>query len=152
MGMHHQRIYLDTSILSAINDPREPDKARDTKAFLKKLRQEAVYISTLVQAELDKIPNLERLREITDMAKNMKMLEITEEGEKCAEFYIKHGLIPKTEVADATHLACATINDIRILASWNYKHIVKFKTKHLIAGLNVMQGYSNIEIVSPWEF
>ncbi len=151
--MIDQRIYLDTSILSAINDSREPEKARDTRAFLKQLKEENIYISTLVRSELNKITDPKRLIEINDMARSMQLLEITEEAEKCAGFYIKHGLIPRTELADATHLACATINEIQLLASWNYKHIVKwFKTKHLITGLNILQGYNNIDIVSPWEF
>ena len=152
MTMHSQRIYLDTSILSAINDLREPEKAKDTKDFLKKLPIDDVYISTLVQTELNQIADLNRLKEINTISKQMHLLEITDEILKCSDYYLKHGLIPKAEVADATHLACATINNISILVSWNYKHIVKYKTKHLITGLNILQGYNNIEIVSPWEF
>lgn len=150
--MHNQRIYLDTSILSAINDLREPEKIHETKAFFNKTKKERLCISTLVLTEANEINNPKRRQEIYDITNGLEVLEITDDVVRCSDFYIKHGLIPKTHVEDALHLACATINNIKILASWNYKHIVKLKTRQLVNALNILQGYNNIEIISPMEF
>ncbi len=150
--MCNQRIYLDTSILSAINDPRESEKIHETKEFFKKTKKECLCISTLVLTEANEISNLKRREEIFDITNGLEVFEITDEVIKCSDFYIKHGLIPKTHVEAALHLACATVNNIKILASWNYKHIVKLKTRQLVNALNILQGYNNIEIISPIEF
>jgi len=43
------------------------------------------------------------------------------------------------------------VNNLDVLISWNFSHIVKLKTKMRVVGINRMLGYKEIEIVSPWE-
>ena len=38
-----------------------------------------------------------------------------------------------------------------VIVSWNFRHIVKLKTKKEIVGINSLMGYKEIEIYSPWE-
>ena len=52
-------------------------------------------------------------------------------------------------VEDAVHVAIAVIYKIGILASWNYRHLVKLKTKREVNAINLMNGYNTIEIVDP---
>jgi len=52
---------------------------------------------------------------------------------------------------DALHIAIASVNNLDVIVSWNYKHIVKLKTKREVTGINALLGYKEIEIYSPLE-
>ena len=78
-------------------------------------------------------------------------LEITEEIKMLANKYIEQGIIPLKYEDDALHIAIASVNGLDIIVSWNFKHIVKAKTKREVAGINLLLGYKEIDIYSPWE-
>lgn len=63
--------------------------------------------------------------------------------------YVSRGIIPVKHIEDAIHIAVATINSADILASWNFEHIVKLKTKREINAVNILLGYDPIEIAEP---
>lgn len=73
------------------------------------------------------------------------------EIENLASLYIKNKIIPQRYEEDAIHIAVAVINDLDVIVSWNFKHIVKVKTKLSVNGINRMEGYKEIEIYSPME-
>ena len=50
---------------------------------------------------------------------------------------------------DAYHLAVATIYNCDVVASWNFQHMVKYKTIIGVNGVNKMLGYKEIEILTP---
>ena len=148
-----KKIYLDTSVISAYNDAREPEKAKQTRELLKKASPEAeIYISTLVKEELSAIKNVERKKELNALVSKYKSLVITDRVRELAEYYINNGLIPENHIEDALHLAIATIHEMDILVSWNYTHLVKLKTRHLVNALNLVSGYQEIEIILPIEY
>ena len=68
-----------------------------------------------------------------------------------ASEYIKKGIIPLRYEDDAFHIAVASVNNIDAIISWNFKHIVKLKTKKEVLGVNALMGYKEIEIYSPLE-
>jgi hypothetical protein len=45
----------------------------------------------------------------------------------------------------------ASVNNVDAIISWNFKHIVKLKTKKEVLGINALMGYKEIEIYSPLE-
>ena len=49
------------------------------------------------------------------------------------------------------HIAVASFYDMDAIVSWNFKHIVKLKTKRETKGVNLLMGYKEIEIISPQE-
>lgn len=53
-----------------------------------------------------------------------EFIEITEDINKLAEEYIKEKVVKETSINDCRHIACATINKVDYLLSWNFKHIV----------------------------
>jgi len=64
--------------------------------------------------------------------------------------YCSHGFRKKYR-DDALHIAVAVVNDLDVVVSWNFKHIVKLKTRMEANGINKMLGYKEIEICSPEE-
>jgi len=49
---HNRRVYLDTSVISALFDERSVERQRMTLDFWKSLHQQKVFISTLTQNEI----------------------------------------------------------------------------------------------------
>jgi len=53
------------------------------------------------------------------------------------------------EINDTIHIACASFNKLDIIVSWNFKHIVNFKTINSIHKINKENKFNIIEILSP---
>jgi hypothetical protein len=49
------------------------------------------------------------------------------------------------------HIALATVNDLDMIISMNFQHIVKRKTIKMTGPINTLNGYRTIEIYSPME-
>ena len=45
----------------------------------------------------------------------------------------------------------ASVNEMDVLLSWNFQHIVKLKTKREAVGVNMLMGYGSLEIYTPRE-
>ncbi len=149
--MKRLKLYLDTSVFSAYFDERNIFRMRLTKEFWKELKNYDRYISTVVYDELGAITDKELLQNVTKLTSDFKLLKIDAETQQLADLYLTEGVIPKKELNDALHLASATINEIDILISWNFKHLVKRKTRIMVNLINTRYNYRTIEIISPPE-
>jgi len=65
--------------------------------------------------------------------------------------YIANGIIPEKYLADALHIAIASVNELDMIISMNFQHIVKRKTKIATANINALNGYREVEILTPME-
>ena len=61
------------------------------------------------------------------------------------------GMIPEKYKTDGLHITIATVNNLDMLISMNFQHIVKRKTVKMTGHINVMNGYRAIEIYAPME-
>jgi predicted nucleic acid-binding protein len=147
------KIYLDTSVISALFDERTPERKSATELAWIKLKDKSisdVYISELV---------LEELQRATEPLKNsllfavsdFNVLPITEEAKRLANIYVKQEIFPEKYFDDALHVAIAALNEIGILLSWNFTHLVKLKTRRMVSLVNAMESIFPVEIVSPPE-
>jgi len=82
---------------------------------------------------------------------DITILETTPEVESLAGQLIEEGIIPQKYDEDAFHIAIAVYYGMDYLASWNYKHIVKVKTKRMVSSIAIREGYRNLEIITPME-
>jgi hypothetical protein len=80
-----------------------------------------------------------------------EIISETEETIELAYKYIKAGILSKNFEDDARHIAVATVNNVDMLVSWNFKHIVHFDKIRQFNGVNMSEGYKQIEIYSPRE-
>lgn len=148
------RLYIDTSVLGATVDPGPEDRVAATRRLLGEVaagRWEA-FISTVVLAEVDGAPESIR-RKVADEVRRAPMivLEETAESIELARRYVAAGAMPPNAENDARHIAIATINDIGIVVSWNFRHMVNIERKRRINSVNLADGLPLIDIVSPWE-
>jgi hypothetical protein len=54
-------------------------------------------------------------------------------------------------LADAQHIAVATVARVDVLVSWNFRHIVNVDRIHGFNAVNLRAGYPLLEIRSPLE-
>lgn len=148
-----KKVYLDTSVISALFDSRTPERQKLTQIAWENLKGVDVYISEKVFNEINRIKDSQaQLREDHLKAvSGFKILPVTEEAVKLAKQYITQGIFPQKYYADALHVALASVNGIGYLLSWNFGHLVKVKTRRLVALVNAVKEYPPVEIIAPPE-
>lgn len=150
--MYRPQVYLDTTVPSAYLDSRAPERQRLTQEFWNdRLPAYEGVISSLVMAEINGTPDEARRDELERLVKNCQVVAFTEEADRLAQEYVTRGIFPEKYVADANHVAAAVVHGIGYLASWNFKHLVKVKTRREVNLVNSLNGYGVIEIVAPPE-
>lgn len=150
--MNRPQVYLDTTVPSAYFDDRAADRQRLTQEFWNdRLPAYEGVISSLVLAEIRSTPDDARRQELEHLVKNCLVLDFTEEADRLAQEYVARGIFPVKYVADANHVAVAVTHGVGYLASWNFKHLVRVKTRREVNLVNSLNGYGVIEIVAPPE-
>ena len=76
-------------------------------------------------------------------------LEVDEESIEIAQRIIDLGILKAKSFDDCQHIAIAVVNDCDIVLSWNFKHMVNIKTIRGVRAITNLEGYKDIEIVSP---
>lgn len=80
-----------------------------------------------------------------------EILEITEPALELSEKYLKRKiLIPKFR-DDALHIALASLANVDVLVSWNFRHIVHYDKIRLFNAVSIENGLKSIDIYSPRE-
>ena len=82
---------------------------------------------------------------------NITVLELNEEAERLADIYVEQGVIPMKYRTDGVHIAVAAVNDLDLIISLNFQHIVKRKTKIGTGNINALNNYRAVEIFNPME-
>jgi len=144
-------IYLDTSVFSAYLDERTPSRMDLTQDFWKSIDDYDKYISNVVLEELDAITDNILKEKVLKLTEGFEILHMNDEVKNVAHEYLKVGIIPEKEINDALHLAFVTVNQVDILLSWNFKHLVKRKTRILVNLVNCQMGYKHIDLLAPPE-
>ncbi len=148
------KYYLDTTIFNFIFAEGDAEKKDITVKLFKDLPllSDGIYISDEVIREVSRAPE-PRKSQLEGLIRetNPLLLEIDLEVEELSERYIKEGIIPEKYRSDAIHIAVAVINEIDVIVSWNFEHIVKLKTRVMVDGVSKLLGYREIEICSPEE-
>ena len=144
------KVYLDTSVISALFDERTPERLMMTSVLWSKLNEYDVFISELVLEELERANEQVRIK-MFSAVKDFSVLKLSKEAEKLADIYVKQEIFPEKYFDDALHVAQASVNQIGILVSWNFTHLVKLKTRRMVAIVNLSTNFIPVEIVSPPE-
>lgn len=145
------KTYLDTSTISALFDDRNPERKLLTEEFFAKIGIYNIYISELTVAEIERTPDLELRSKMKKTIKGFLILELNESVEELAKEYTKHGAVPISYLEDAYHIAVAVLNEMDYLISWNFRHIVRKRTKDIIRMVNTLRNLKQVEIITPGE-
>jgi len=145
-----QKVYIDTSVIGGCFDPEfEEWSTRLFDDFISGKR--IAVISDITLDELSEAPEFvqENFRKVPE--KNIEVLISDTESRKLADLYVLEGAVSKRFYEDALHIAISTINQVNVLASWNFKHIVNLDRIRLYNAVNLKNGYTMLEIRNPRE-
>ncbi len=149
--MKKLKIYLDTSVYSALYDKRDLNRQNQTEDFWNNIKDYELYYSDINIEKIDGVADSELKNKLKSLLKNGKKIDFSPEIKKLTEIYVKEGIIPEKYENDAFHIALTTFHSLDILISWNFKHLVKRKTRIGVNLINLKEGYKPIEILAPPE-
>ena len=149
--MKKLKIFLDTSVYSAIFDSRDPNRQKLTQDFWNTIGDYEVYYSEIIVEEIIAVSDENLKKDMKDLLKNGKNVNISTEVKELSQIYIDEGLIPEKYENDALQIALTSVYSLDILISWNFKHLVKRKTRIGVNLINLKNGYKPIEILAPPE-
>lgn len=144
------RIYIDTSVIGGYFD----DEFRSTTRKLFEQLEEGLFIfvrSDLLEVEL--LPAPKRVRTLLDAFPDycFEYVQSSAESFSLARTYIAEQVVGKSSLEDCQHIALATLSNVNVLASWNFKHIVNYNRIRGYNAVNFKYGHSLLEIRSPLE-
>ncbi|KPK99602.1 MAG: hypothetical protein AMJ91_07185 [candidate division Zixibacteria bacterium SM23_73_3] len=150
--MKKETLYLDTSVISAYYDKRTKDRQEATIRFWKEiLPNYQVYISEITVEELGDTKDEILRKNLNKLIQHLKVLKINPKIKDLAKTYIERKVFSERYVDDALHVAVASFYEISYLVSWNFEHLVKVRTRRLVKLVNMLEGFREVEIVSPQE-
>ena len=150
--MRKQKIYLDTSVISHLNQLDVPDKMKDTHLLWEEIKQGLyeVYISEVVIDEITKNTEPKQSILLSHLAEiEYILLEIDESVDMLAGKFIEHGVLKEKSIDDCYHIALAMKYGCDAIISWNFKHIYNIKTIRGVKIVSGITGYPEIAIYSP---
>ncbi len=108
-------------------------------------------ISDLTRREIESAPK--EVRAVLEQLSAYAVENISTDAEALdlAEKYIQEGVVGRNYEADALHIALATINQVDVVVSWNFRHIVNLQRIRRFNAVNIREGYGTLEIRSPKE-
>jgi hypothetical protein len=110
------------------------------------------FTSLYVIRELEKTLGEKREKMIALIEEyGITVLALNDEAEQLADVYVEQGVIPLKYRTDGVHIAVAAVNDLNMIISMNFEHIVKRKTKIETEKINISNGYHAVEICNPME-
>jgi hypothetical protein len=144
------RIYVDTSVIGGCLDP---EFAAFSELLFDHFRagDHVLVTSDLTAAELEFAPEAVRKVVASVPPGNRKVVTTSAEAKRLAELYIAAGVLPKWCWSDAQHIAVATLADVDVVVSWNFKHIVNLQRIRGYNAVNAGLGYQQLEIRTPRE-
>jgi len=145
------KVYLDTSVISALFDAQNPERRSLTEAFFAILKDFEPYVSEITVAEIERTPDFEFRKKMTEVISLFSIVPITDDVEELAREYIRNRAVPEGYPEDAYHIAIATINEMDYLLSWNFRHIVRRKTRDVVRIVNSLTNLKALEIMTPAE-
>ncbi len=150
--MKKLKIYLDTSVISHLQAEDVAEKMEFTLKLWEEIKSGLydVFVSDLVLIELSRCdePKKSIMFDYLEQIEFEKV-KINDEIKSLANKYVSEGIIPSKYEDDAVHIASASVEGCNIIVSWNFKHMVRFKTIIGVNAINKLKGYSDIEIMTP---
>lgn len=144
------RIYIDTSVVGGCFDDNFSRWSNRLVADFQSRRYMPV-ISAVVATELELAPEAVRAKFDEILQLEPEFLELTEEATALARVYFEHGALPLKFQNDLLHIALATVANVDVLVSWNFRHIVRLEKIRIFNAVNLELGYKALQIHSPQE-
>lgn len=140
-------VYLDATVIRAYEDPQRAGPLRGL------IRQAARDEVVLVVSDL----TVEELRDATaevlevmdaSLEPHAERVSLTAEVLDHADQYVERGVVSRSRLADARHVAAATVAGVDVLGSWN-RRIANWVRIRRYSEVNLLMGYGPIDARDP---
>lgn len=151
--MTKKRVYVESSVISYLtarpsNDILKLAKQRQTQMWWEQRETWELFVSRVVVREIgDGNPDAAQKRLL--VIGGLLLLPETDEAQQLADRLIAAGILPRKAVADAAHIAIATVNDMDYLTTWNQTHIFNPYTIEKLYATIREAGYKPPILVRP---
>lgn len=108
------------------------------------------FVSEVVYDEIRR-GDADASRRRLEVIKGFPTLDVTDEAADLAQIYLEELPLPRKALADALHLAVASMNGMDYLLTWNCRHIARGSVKRLLPSVNAARGLSSPTICTPEE-
>ena len=145
------RVYLDTSVVSACVDTRDPVRQELTRQLWAQMPAYHAHICPVVIREIHGTSDAARRDGMLRLIRALTVLEWEAEMEELARYYIAGGAFGAAMIEDARHVAACVVAGIPVLLSWNFRHMVNRTRRIRVNLVNSQRGYGQVEIIAPPE-
>ncbi len=155
--MKKLNVYLDTSVINFLFADDDPAKKKFTKDFFNDYVAKGkfnTYVSDVVLEEIERTQDPGKREKLSNVISkyDLPVIGVTEEVARLGQKYIDEKIIPAKKIDDARHLAVATINEIDVLVSWNFKHLANVNKEKAVLIVNLKEGYNYpLRLTTPLE-
>ena len=146
--MKKLRVYIENSVIGGYFDTIFEDA---TRKLFEKFRsgEYLAVISTHSYGELnngapDKVKLILETISYEKVIVSDAMLNLTQK-------YMDEKTVSEQYRSDALYIAVATVSNVDVLVSWNFKHIVNLNRIKIFNSINLKEGYHILEIRTPLE-
>jgi predicted nucleic acid-binding protein len=126
-----QRVYLDTSVISHLDQPKKPiEQEYSLRLWDAVIAGEyEVWLSDVVFEEINRCEAEKRAR-LTDYLTriNYNRFSLNTFALELSEMINEKNILPAGCVTDSKHIAGALVADCNYLLSWNLKHLANYRT------------------------
>jgi predicted nucleic acid-binding protein len=150
--MNKPKLYLDTSVISHLDQRDAPERMADTLELWEILKTGKYEVVTSVVTTDELAKNApQKLLVLSGYFAEMfqDVLLITDEAQAIAEQLISLGILTERSIDDCRHIGAAIASKCDFIVSWNFKHMVRVKTIKGVRAITSLRGYPNIDIVQP---
>ena len=131
VGMKILRVYIDTSVIGGCFDaefaPWSNGLMRDFR-----LGHFRAVVSEVVAGEIRAAPEAVRVQYAEILRLGAEFLAVSDEALDLAAVYEARGILAPRFRNDMLHIALATVADVDVLVSWNFRHVVRLEKNSAI--------------------
>ncbi len=148
--MRRLRVYADTSVYGGCFDE---EFKKVSRTFFREVSggRFGLVVSETVQRELAEAP--EEVKQVLaglDMG-NLEFIGSSSELTQLRDAYLQAGILGGASQDDAEHIAAASVAEVDLVVSWNFKPIVHFDKIAGFGAVNLLHGYKPLRIHAPQE-
>jgi hypothetical protein len=142
-------IYLETSVIGAYLDNGEPFRRDLTIRWWEhELADYEPFVSLLVVRELERTGEPRRSSYL-NLIRDIRRFDVSDEAAILAEGYVSRGIFHRKYLADALHVALASVNKADMLVTWNFGYIANVHRQARVRLFNTTAGFYVPMIVTP---
>jgi predicted nucleic acid-binding protein len=150
--MRKLKIYLDTTIISYLDQKEKPERMAETHILWDKIKNGEfdVVISDIDIAEINGCNGEKRNKLYEYLSQiNYTLINSEEKSVEIATKMVDLNVLKRKSFLDCRHIANAIVSGCDVIVSWNFRHIVNHKTMMGVKAVTALEGYTDLLIYAP---